>query len=108
MVFLKQRVVFGESIFLDVIPLYRADERACYIALPLYICGFVTLGASIQNHLSTGAIIMGWGIAELAIMINTVAICMYLLRFDYSTWTDICQMRTAMTASRNTKAKSAL
>ncbi|KAK0237954.1 major facilitator superfamily domain-containing protein [Armillaria nabsnona] len=58
---------------------FEAESRlwGCYIALPLYICGFVTLGASIQNHLNTGAVIMGWGIAELAIMINTVAIYAY-------------------------------
>lgn len=52
-----------------------AFHRACYVAMPLYICGFVLLGASFQNHLSVGALIMGWGIAEVAIMINTVAIC---------------------------------
>ncbi|KAK0441783.1 major facilitator superfamily domain-containing protein [Desarmillaria tabescens] len=58
---------------------FEAESRlwACYIALPLYICGFVTLGVSIQNHLNTAGIIMGWGIAELAIMINTVAIYAY-------------------------------
>ncbi|KAK0192767.1 major facilitator superfamily domain-containing protein [Armillaria mellea] len=56
-----------------------AESRlwACYIALPLYICGFVTLGASIQNHLNTAGIVMGWGISELSIMINTVAIYAY-------------------------------
>lgn len=53
-------------------------NRACYIAIPLYICGFVLLGASFQKHLSIGALIMGWGIAELAIMINTVAVYAYL------------------------------
>lgn len=51
--------------------------RACYIAIPLYICGFVTLGAALEKHLSPGALIMGWGIAELAVMINTVAIYAY-------------------------------
>jgi hypothetical protein len=50
-------------------------SRTCYIAIPLYICGFVLLGASFQNGLGVGALIMGWGIAEVAIMINTVAIC---------------------------------
>ncbi|ESK90816.1 mfs transporter [Moniliophthora roreri MCA 2997] len=50
---------------------------ACYLAMPLYICGFVTLGASIQQRLTTGALIMGWGIAELAVMINTVAVYAY-------------------------------
>ncbi|KAK0480594.1 MFS general substrate transporter [Armillaria novae-zelandiae] len=58
---------------------FEAESRlwACYIAMPLYICGFVTFGASIQKHLNTGGIIMGWGIAELATMINTVAIYAY-------------------------------
>ncbi|KAF8189378.1 MFS general substrate transporter [Pholiota molesta] len=59
---------------------FEAESRlwACYIAIPLYICGFVTLGASIEKHLSTGALIMGWGIAEFAVMINTVAVYAYL------------------------------
>ncbi|KAF9459116.1 MFS general substrate transporter [Collybia nuda] len=59
---------------------FEAESRlwACYIAIPLYICGFVLLGASFQKHLSIGALIMGWGIAELAIMINTVAVYAYL------------------------------
>ncbi|KAK0203629.1 MFS general substrate transporter [Desarmillaria ectypa] len=58
---------------------FEAESRlwACYIALPLYICGFVTFGASIEKHLNTGGIVMGWGIAELATMINTVAIYAY-------------------------------
>lgn len=49
--------------------------RACYIAMPLYLCGFLTLGAAFQKKLSVGAVVMGWGIAEVAVMINTVAIC---------------------------------
>jgi hypothetical protein len=53
----------------------RATYRACYIGMPLYICGFVLLGAAFQNHLSVGAVVMGWGIAEVAIMVNTVAVC---------------------------------
>ncbi|KAF7358628.1 MFS general substrate transporter [Mycena sanguinolenta] len=58
---------------------FEAESRlwACYVAIPIYICGFVTLGASFQKHLSPGAIIMGWGLAELAIMINTVAVYAY-------------------------------
>jgi len=42
-----------------------------------YICGFVTLGAAFQKHLSVGALAMGWGIAELVIMFNTVAVYAY-------------------------------
>ncbi|KAG6899941.1 hypothetical protein C0993_005063 [Termitomyces sp. T159_Od127] len=52
--------------------------RACYTAIPLFICGFLVLGASFQKHMGVGAIIMGWGISELAIMINTVAVYAYL------------------------------
>jgi len=58
---------------------FEAESRlwACYIAIPLYICGFITLGASFQKHLSVGALIMGWGIAEFSVMINTVAVYAY-------------------------------
>ncbi|KAJ6473840.1 MFS general substrate transporter [Mycena sanguinolenta] len=58
---------------------FEAESRlwACYVAIPIYICGFVTLGAAFQKHLSPGAVIMGWGLAELAIMINTVAVYAY-------------------------------
>ncbi|KAF5392825.1 hypothetical protein D9757_000897 [Collybiopsis confluens] len=58
---------------------FEAESRlwACYLAIPLYICGFVVLGAAFEKHLSAGALVMGWGIAELAIMIATVAIYAY-------------------------------
>ncbi|KAJ7255229.1 major facilitator superfamily domain-containing protein [Mycena rebaudengoi] len=58
---------------------FEAESRlwACYIAMPLYICGFLVLGAAFQNHLSPGAIVMGWGLAETATMINTVAVYAY-------------------------------
>ena len=42
--------------------------------MPLYIGGFVLLGAAFQNHLSVGAVVMGWGLAEVAVMVHTVAI----------------------------------
>jgi len=59
---------------------FEAEMRlwTLYLALPIYIVGFVTLGASFQKHLSTGAIIMGWGLAEVAIMITTVCVYAYL------------------------------
>lgn len=53
------------------------QTRACYLGVALYICGFVTLGATFQKHLGVGALVMGWGIAELAAMINTVAVYAY-------------------------------
>ncbi|KAG2059916.1 MFS general substrate transporter [Suillus hirtellus] len=48
----------------------------CYLAMPLYICGFLTLGAGIQN-LNKAALIIGWGIAFVAITLNTVAVYAY-------------------------------
>ena len=49
--------------------------RACYVAVPLYVCGFLALGTAFQKHNSVVALIMGWGIAQVAIMVNTVAVC---------------------------------
>ncbi|KAG6825209.1 hypothetical protein H0H92_004387 [Tricholoma furcatifolium] len=59
---------------------FEAESRlwACYLGVPLFICGFLVLGASFEKHLSIGAVIMGWGIAELGVMITTVAIYAYL------------------------------
>ncbi|PAV19715.1 MFS general substrate transporter [Pyrrhoderma noxium] len=58
---------------------FEAETRlwACYIAMPLYLCGFLVLGASFQEKLSVGALVMGWGLAEVAVMINTVAVYAY-------------------------------
>ncbi|KAF8126214.1 MFS general substrate transporter [Boletus edulis] len=57
---------------------FEAENRlwVCYLAMPLYLCGFLALGAGVQ-HLNIAALIMGWGIAEVAVMINTVAIYAY-------------------------------
>lgn len=58
--------------------IFEAESRlwACYAAMPLFICGFLTLGAGVQ-HLNKIAFILGWGIAEVAVMVNTVAIYAY-------------------------------
>jgi hypothetical protein len=63
----------------------RAESlcRTCYLAMPLYICGFLTLGAGIQN-LSEAALIMGWGIAFVAITLNTVAVCEFRISYSSS------------------------
>ena len=75
----RPRAVSGElpAAVFQFAPFSPTPRRACYIAVPLYICGFVTLGASIEKHLSVGALVMGWGIAEFAVMINTVAVYAY-------------------------------
>jgi len=58
---------------------FEAESRlwTCYLAVLLYLCGFILLGASIQKHLSVGALIMGWGIAVFSVMIGTVAVYAY-------------------------------
>lgn len=59
---------------------HEAESRfwACYLGIPLFICGFLLIGASFQNHLPLAAIIIGWGIAEFSIMIMTVVVYAYL------------------------------
>ncbi|EGO03525.1 hypothetical protein SERLA73DRAFT_83573 [Serpula lacrymans var. lacrymans S7.3] len=57
---------------------FEAESRlwATYISVPLYVCGFLALGAGIQ-HTIKAAVIMGWGIAMFALMINTVVVYAY-------------------------------
>ena len=45
------------------------------MSIPLYICGFVVIGAALQETLNVGALVMGWGIAMVSNMICTVAVC---------------------------------
>jgi Flp pilus assembly protein protease CpaA len=52
--------------------------RSCYIGMPLYICGFVVLGAAFEKHLSVGAVVMGWGMSLCALIVITVSICEFL------------------------------
>ncbi|KAN0086081.1 Major facilitator superfamily domain containing protein [Tylopilus felleus] len=57
---------------------FEAENRLwiCYLGMPLYLCGFLVLGAGIQ-HLNMAALVLGWGIAVVAVMINTVAVYAY-------------------------------
>ena len=61
-----------------------ATSRTCYVGVLLYVVGFVVLGASLQNH-HIAAVIIGWGIAQVAILVTTVAICKSTFRFCLST-----------------------
>jgi len=58
---------------------FNAEARlwTCYVAMSMYICGFVFLGASLQSRRNLIGVILGWGFAEVAIMMNTVAVCAY-------------------------------
>ena len=50
-------------------------HRACYIGVPLYVCGFVVLGVALKEHKSIPALVIGWGLLVVAVMMNTVAVC---------------------------------
>src|SRR6267154_6458488 len=53
----------------------RTYCRACYVAVPLYVCGFVVLGVALKEHKSVPALVIGWGSLVVAVMMNTVAVC---------------------------------
>src|SRR5258707_9680891 len=76
--FSRPRVDYGEHsgyILLGPCTKSLMAVRACYIAVPLYVCGFLVLGRAFQQHDSVGALVIGWGSAEVVIMVNTVAVC---------------------------------
>lgn len=50
-------------------------QRACYIAVAFYTCGMILLGAGFQKHLSIAAFIIGWGLVEIATILNTTVVC---------------------------------
>lgn len=54
--------------------------RTCYIGVLIYVVGFVILGAALQNHLNKAAIIVGWGIAQIAVLVITVPVCKSTIR----------------------------
>ncbi|KAI0284706.1 hypothetical protein BGY98DRAFT_1173863 [Russula aff. rugulosa BPL654] len=58
---------------------FEAESRlwACYVAVPLYVCGFVVLGVALKEHKSVFALVMGWGLLVAAVMMNTVAVYAY-------------------------------
>ncbi|KAN0107661.1 Major facilitator superfamily domain containing protein [Russula decolorans] len=58
---------------------FEAESRlwACYIGVPLYACGFLVLGDALKKHDSVVELVMGWGIAMVALMVNTVAVYAY-------------------------------
>ena len=75
---------------------------AAYIAMPLYLCGFLVLGAAVQKKLSVGALVMGWGLDEVAVMVNTTAVCESISCSDVLL-ADKAQTRTATIASLATR-----
>ena len=60
--------------------------RSCYVAVVLYVVGMVLMGAAFQNHLTIAAFIIGWGLVEIATMVNTVAICKWQTFRPFATY----------------------
>ncbi|GAA6061104.1 hypothetical protein JCM10212_006135 [Sporobolomyces blumeae] len=59
---------------------FYAEYRlwTCYLAIPFFVGGFVLLGAAFEKKLNVAAIVFGWGLAEFAILVNTVSCYNYL------------------------------
>ncbi|KAF9254054.1 hypothetical protein L218DRAFT_1010169 [Marasmius fiardii PR-910] len=51
--------------------------RTCYLTIPLFLCGFLVLGAALQHHLHIAVIVVGWGIAQMATLMCTVTVYAY-------------------------------
>lgn len=49
----------------------------CYLSLPFYVTGLIISGAAFQQKLPIVAIVMGWGIREVAVMTTTAACYSY-------------------------------
>lgn len=49
--------------------------RTCYIAVALWVCGFVLQGAAFQRHFPIAVLVVGWICGQTAAMMNTFAIC---------------------------------
>ncbi|KIP03999.1 hypothetical protein PHLGIDRAFT_129814 [Phlebiopsis gigantea 11061_1 CR5-6] len=59
---------------------FVAESRlwACYVAVAFYTCGMILLGAGFQKHLNIAAFIIGWGLVEIATILNTTVVYAYL------------------------------
>ena len=91
MAFLKLKHGYGESLRVHLLSSnsnFMATSRTCYIGVLLYVVGFVVLGVSLQDHLHVAAVIIGWGIAQIGILVTTVAVCKSTFRFCFSTQSD--------------------
>ncbi|XP_006463839.1 hypothetical protein AGABI2DRAFT_120636 [Agaricus bisporus var. bisporus H97] len=58
---------------------FEAEFRlwTCYIGTVLYVVGFVILGVSLQNNLGIPGVVVGWTIAQVAVVVTTVAVYAY-------------------------------
>lgn len=76
-VFRAEARLWCASCSIEWVPVASDDIelRTCYLGVLIYVVGFVILGAALQNHLNKAAIIVGWGIAQIAVLVITVPVC---------------------------------
>ncbi|KAJ3525684.1 hypothetical protein NM688_g8367 [Phlebia brevispora] len=67
---------------------FEAESRlwSCYVAVAFYVVGFVLIGSAFQHHLNIGVFIIGWGLAEVATMVNTVAVWGFTVAYFQVPW----------------------
>lgn len=111
-VFEAESRLWSVPIFLTRHRLTSIDYRACYVAIVLYVVGMVLIGVGFQHHLSIASFIIGWGMTEVATMVNTVAVCEcylsllveYVTKCSTDAYINDCfprfQVRTSVVVSR--------
>ncbi|KAF9072424.1 major facilitator superfamily domain-containing protein [Rhodocollybia butyracea] len=59
--------------------IFEAESRlwTCYISVPLYLIGFLVLGAAFQNHFNIAVVIVGWGFIVVSYLMTTTAVYAY-------------------------------
>ena len=87
----------------DATNTHMGTFRACYVAIALYVVGMILIGVGFQHHLSIASFIIGWGMTEVATMVNTVAVCKYPPSVIATNSTTLLQMRTSTIVSRDSR-----
>ncbi|CAK7200190.1 hypothetical protein SEUCBS139899_002881 [Sporothrix eucalyptigena] len=60
---------------------YESEARlpAIYVSAVFMVAGLVLLGQALQRHLHVAAVILGWGMSSLGVMIASVAVSAYVV-----------------------------
>ncbi|KAE9397963.1 MFS general substrate transporter [Gymnopus androsaceus JB14] len=58
---------------------FEAESRlwACYISTPIYLAGFLLLGAAFQNHFSIAVVVVAWVLCNISYLMITVTVYAY-------------------------------
>jgi len=88
---------------------HEAEARlwSVYIGVAMYAIGLVILGTALQDHLNLSALIIGWGTAQAAVLVITVAVCQFFYHFKIKRGIlyllCVSQTRTVVIASRGNR-----